>query len=57
VPWQRRRPPVWHPKVVIGEHQTFMGEEALLRSRGVQVARSAECIELMKAFIAAKPAL
>jgi cytosine deaminase len=25
------------PKVVIGEHSTFMGEEALLRSRGVEV--------------------
>ncbi|HEY8256977.1 MAG TPA: nucleoside deaminase, partial [Gemmatimonadales bacterium] len=25
------------PKVVIGEHQTFMGEEDLLRSRGVTV--------------------
>jgi cytosine/creatinine deaminase len=47
------------PRIVIGENQTFMGEEELLRSRGVQVevAHSAECINLMKAFIAAKPAL
>lgn len=26
------------PKVIIGENQTFLGEEALLRSRGVQIA-------------------
>ena len=47
------------PKVVIGENQTFMGEEALLRSRGVEVVvlRDATCRELMRRFIAAKPAL
>jgi cytosine/creatinine deaminase len=47
------------PKIVIGEHQTFMGEEDLLRSRGVQVEvlQNAECIGLMQAFIAAKPSL
>ena len=47
------------PKVVIGENKTFMGEEALLKSRGVdvQVANNHECIELMKAFIAEKPEL
>ncbi len=47
------------PKVVIGENQTFMGEEALLRSRGVQVdvVQSPECIGMMQAFIAASPVL
>jgi cytosine deaminase len=47
------------PRVVIGENQTFMGEEALLRSRGVQVnvLQDAECIALMQAFIATHPEL
>ena len=47
------------PRVVIGEHRTFMGEEALLRSRGValEVRDDPRCIELMRAFIAAQPAL
>jgi cytosine deaminase len=47
------------PKVVVGENQTFMGEEALLRSRGVEVIvlDDAACKELMRQFIAAKPAL
>jgi cytosine/creatinine deaminase len=47
------------PKVVIGENQTFLGEEALLRSRGVEVVvlQDATCRELMRRFIAEKPAL
>ena len=47
------------PRVVIGENRTFLGEEALLKSRGVQitVADDARCIELMRQFIAAKPEL
>jgi creatinine deaminase len=47
------------PKVVIGENQTFMGEEELLRSRGVQVEvlQDETCIRLMRDFIAAKPQL
>ena len=47
------------PRVVIGEHETFLGAEDLLRSRGVEVvvADDAECIELMRAFIAAHPQL
>lgn len=47
------------PRVVIGENQTFMGEEALLRSRGVEVVvlQDAACCELMRQFIAAKPQL
>lgn len=47
------------PKVVIGENQTFMGEEALLKSRGVEVMvlQDAGCIELMRSFIIDKPQL
>lgn len=47
------------PRVVIGENRTFLGEEALLRERGVQleVLQDEACIELMQRFIAAKPAL
>ena len=47
------------PKVVIGENRTFLGEEELLRSRGVEldVKDDAECIRLMENFIAARPDL
>jgi len=47
------------PKVVVGENRTFMGEEALLRSRGVaiEVVQDSRCIELMKRFIAENPQL
>ena len=47
------------PRIIVGENHTFVGEEALLRSRGVQVdvLQNAECIELMRAFIAARPEL
>ena len=45
--------------VIIGEHETFMGEEELLRSKGVTVADMADetCIKLMKDFIRDNPAL
>jgi cytosine deaminase len=47
------------PRVVIGENRTFMGEEELLRSRGVsvQVMDNAECVRLMEEFIRANPRL
>ena len=47
------------PKVVIGENRTFMGEEALLKSRGVtvEVVQDPTCIAMMRDFIAAKPKL
>lgn len=47
------------PKVVIGENQSFMGEEALLKSRGVeiQLVDSTECKQMMNDFIAQKPEL
>lgn len=46
-------------EVIIGENSTFMGEEALLKSRGVhvQVLQDPDCIELMKDFIARHPKL
>lgn len=45
--------------VVVGEHTTFMGEEDLLRSRGVRVEVLGDetCIDLMRAFIAEQPDL
>jgi cytosine deaminase len=47
------------PRVVIGENRTFLGEEALLRERGVQleVLQDSECVRLMEDFIAARPEL
>ena len=45
------------PHVIVGEHDTFMGEEELLRSRGVRVdvVNDARCVALMRRFIAAHP--
>lgn len=47
------------PRVVIGENRTFLGDEALLRERGVDltVVDDAECIALMRRFIADSPEL
>ena len=47
------------PKVIIGENQTFMGDEELLRARGVEVnvLQNSRCIALMKKFIADSPEL
>jgi cytosine/creatinine deaminase len=47
------------PRVVIGENRTFLGEEDLLRSRGVavDVVQDARCQALMAQFIRAHPAL
>ena len=47
------------PRVVIGENRTFMGEEDLLRSRGVavDVLQDEACIALMRSFIADRPGL
>ena len=46
-------------KVVIGENKTFMGEEALLKSRGIEVVvvQDETCIALMRNFIADQPQL
>ncbi|MDT8357611.1 MAG: nucleoside deaminase, partial [Methanomicrobiaceae archaeon] len=47
------------PKVVIGENRTFQGPEEYLRSRGVElvILNDAECIQMMRDFIAARPEL
>lgn len=47
------------PHIVIGENRTFMGEEELLRSRGVrvEVVQDEECIDLMTSFIRDHPGL
>lgn len=47
------------PRVVIGENQTFMGEEEWLKSRGVEVEvlNEEECISMMTQFIADQPEL
>ncbi len=47
------------PRVIVGENSTFLGEEELLRSRGVSVdvVQDAECVRLMTEFIARHPAL
>lgn len=46
-------------RVIVGENRTFMGEEELLRSRGVavEVLQDESCIALMRDFIAARPEL
>jgi cytosine deaminase len=46
-------------RVVVGENRTFVGEEELLRSRGVQVdvVQDPRCIRLMEEFIAEYPEL
>lgn len=46
-------------RVIVGENKTFMGEEELLRSRGVsvEVIHDETCIALMRDFIAARPEL
>ena len=47
------------PYVVVGENRTFMGEEELLRGRGVRVdvRQDERCIRLMTDFIATHPDL
>jgi cytosine/creatinine deaminase len=47
------------PHVVVGENRTFMGEERLLRERGVRVdvVQDERCVAMMRAFIAAHPEL
>ena len=47
------------PRVVVGENRTFMGEEDLLRARGVmvEVVQDERCIAMMRSFIATHPEL
>ena len=45
------------PRVVVGENQTFLGGEALLSARHVEVEvlDDQRCVDLLTAFIAARP--
>jgi cytosine deaminase len=47
------------PRVVVGENVTFKGPEDYLRDKGVrvEVVQNADCIALMRDFIARNPAL
>jgi cytosine/creatinine deaminase len=47
------------PRVVVGENRSFMGEEDLLRRRGVQVdvVQDSGCLALMEAFMREHPDL
>ena len=47
------------PRIVIGENRTFRGPEDYVRSRGVEltIVDDAECVRLMREFIAARPEL
>jgi len=47
------------PRVIAGENRTFLGEEELLRGRGVavEVLQDPTCIELMTRFIREHPEL
>jgi len=47
------------PRVVVGENSTFLGEEALLSSRGVhvEVLQDDSCMQMMKSFISQRPEL
>ncbi len=47
------------PHIVIGENRTFMGEEALLKSHGVQVTvlNNPMCYQMMQEFIKNTPQL
>lgn len=47
------------PRVVIGEHTTFMGREDWLRAEGVEVvlADDPRCVAMMERFIAERPDL
>jgi cytosine deaminase len=47
------------PKVVIAENSNFLGEEALLASRGVEleILNDKTCIDMMSEFIEQNPSL
>jgi creatinine deaminase len=47
------------PTIVIGENKNFLGEEELLRSRGIEVTvlQNSDCISLMQHFIETQPEL
>jgi hypothetical protein len=50
---------VWGGRVVVGENQSFLGEERWLASHGVaiEVVQDQRCIELMRDFVQSRPSL
>ena len=56
---QRHRVLYKIPHIIVGENVTFKGPEEYVRSQGVsvEVLQNAECIQLMRDFIAAHPEL
>ena len=47
------------PRVVVGEHESFMGEEQWLSSHGVtvEVVEDQRCTQLMRDFVRSRPSL
>jgi cytosine deaminase len=47
------------PRVIVGENQNFLGAEDLFRDRGMNlvVLNDADCIQMMRDFIRARPDL
>ena len=47
------------PEIIVGENKTFLGEEELLKSRGVKVTvvNDSECYNIITKFIQEKPEL
>ena len=47
------------PRIIVGENKTYMGAEALLIQKGVEVivVDSNECVEMMENFIKTNPGL
>lgn len=47
------------PRVIVGENRSFLGDEALLASRGVtvEVRDDQRCVELMRQFMTRHPGL
>ena len=47
------------PRVIVGEHETFMGAEDWMRRSGIQITllNDARCIELMQRLLREKPDL
>jgi cytosine deaminase len=47
------------PRVIVGEHENFMGAERMLREHGVELTalNDPRCIELMQRFVDDKPDL
>lgn len=47
------------PRIIIGEHENFLGAEDLFKTRGVELTNlhDPRCIDLMRKFVAERPDL